>query len=65
MAAYVSPGGDALFLTAAGSCLAATVLLALACGRGPRMPVFLLLFWALGIFCHCSAALSVPLRPGP
>ena len=43
MAAYVSPGGDALFLTAAGSCLAATVLLALACGRGPRMPVFLLL----------------------
>jgi competence protein ComEC len=67
MAAFVSPGGDALYLTAAGSCLAATGLLALACGRGPRMPVFLLLFWVLGIFCHCSAALTPPLRqdPGP
>ena len=64
-AAFVSPGGDALYLTAAGSCLAATVLLALACGRGARMPVFLLLFWVLGIFCHCSAALAPPLRQGP
>ena len=64
-AAFVSPGGDALYLAAAGSCLAATGLLALACGRGARMPVFLLLFWVLGIFCHCSANLAPPLRQGP
>lgn len=64
-AAFVSPGGDMLFLTAAGSCLAATVLLAIACGRGPRVPVFLALFWVLGVFCHCSAALTPPLRQGP
>lgn len=65
MTAYVSPGGDALLLTAAGSCLAAVFLLALACGRGPRMPVFLLLYWTLGIFCYCSASLAPPLRSGP
>ena len=65
MAAILSPGGDLLFLTAAGSCLAATLLLALACGRGPRTPAFLLLFWTLGVFCYCSAAIAPPLRQGP
>ena len=65
MAAILSPGGDLLFLTAAGSCFAATLLLALACGRGPRTPAFLLLFWTLGVFCYCSAAIAPPLRQGP
>ncbi len=65
LAAFVSPGGDMLFLTAAGSLLAAAVLLPLACGRGPRMPVFLLLFWVLGVFCYCSSVLAPPLRTGP
>lgn len=54
-----------LFLSAAGSCLAAAILFAAATGRGRRDAVILALFWVLGVFCHCSAALSVPLRTGP
>jgi ComEC/Rec2-related protein len=64
-AAILSPGGDALYLTAAGSCLAAAGLLACAAGRGRRDGAILSLFWALGVFCHCSAALAAPVRPGP
>ena len=60
-AAVLSPGGDALFWTAAGSCLAAAGLLFLACRREVRTPVFLALFWVLGVFCHCSSALAFPL----
>lgn len=29
------------------------------------MPIFLLLFWVLGVFCYCSSALAPPLRTGP
>ena len=61
-AAVLSPGGDALFWAAAGSCLAAAGLLLLLCGRGKRMPLLPALFWALGVFCYCSSALAFPLH---
>jgi len=57
MAAGVPPGGDALYWTGAGCCLAAGALLVVACGRGRRTPALLLLFWALGALCQVNAML--------
>jgi competence protein ComEC len=65
MAAAWPPGGDALFWTAAGCCLAAAGWLAAAARPGDRTGAFLLLFWTLGVLCQVSAALSVPVRNGP
>lgn len=65
MAAAWPPGGDALFWTAAGCCLAAEGWLAAAARPGDRTGAFLLLFWTLGVLCQVSAALSVPVRNGP
>ncbi len=63
-AALLPPGSDALFWTGAGACLASGGLLVAAAGRGPRTPVLLALFWALGVLCQVSAAM-VPAAPGP
>lgn len=63
-AALLPPGGDAPYWLAAGSCLAAAGLLALACGRGGRTGVVLALFYCLGVFCHATALCAGP-APGP
>ena len=63
-AALLPPGGDAPYWLAAGSCLAAAGLLALACGRGGRTGAVLALFYCLGVFCHATALCAGP-APGP
>ena len=63
-AALLPPGSDALLWTGAGASLAAGGLLVAAAGRGPRIPVLLALFWALGVLCRVSASMA-PAAPGP
>ena len=63
LAACLPSGGDAPYWAAAGSSLAATALLVPDVGRRRIATLFPFLFLCLGIFCHCSATLSVPLRP--
>ena len=65
MAAGLPPGGDALYVAAAGSSLAVAGLLAAASRQGHRTGPVLLLFWMLGALCQCSARLGVPLHTGP
>ena len=59
-AALLPPGGDVPYWLAAGSCLAAAVLLCVCAGRGERTGAVLALFYMLGLFCHASAVARGP-----
>lgn len=59
LAAVCSPGGEALYLAAAASCIAIFLSMAASCGRGERLGAEAVLLFSAGFFCHCSSAASL------